>query len=52
MARGKPRSCGFTKVFWRDEPVSHLWPQVLVLLAVAVVLFVIARRLARRWEYA
>ena len=22
---------GFTKVFWRDEPVSHLWPQVLVL---------------------
>ena len=43
---------GFTKVFWRDEPVSHLWPQVLVLLAVAVVLFVIARRLARRWEYA
>ena len=19
---------GFTKVFWRDEPVSHLWPQV------------------------
>ena len=30
---------GFTKVFWRDEPVSHLWPQVLVLLAVGVVLF-------------
>jgi len=23
---------GFTKVFWRDEPISHLWPQVLVLL--------------------
>lgn len=43
---------GFTKVFWRDEPVSHLWPQVLVLLAVGVVLFGIARRLARRWEYA
>jgi hypothetical protein len=21
---------GFTKVFWRDEPLSHLWPQVLV----------------------
>ena len=20
---------GFTKVFWRDEPVLHLWPQVL-----------------------
>ena len=42
---------GFTKVFWRDEPVSHLWPQVSVLLAVGVVLFVIARRIARRWEY-
>jgi ABC-2 type transport system permease protein len=43
---------GFTKVFWRDEPVSHLWPQVSVLIAVGVVLFLIARRLARRWEYA
>jgi ABC-2 type transport system permease protein len=42
---------GFTKVFWRDEPVSHLWPQVLVLLTVGVVLFAVARRLARRWEY-
>ena len=42
---------GFTKVFWRDEPVSHLWPQVSVLLATGVVLFVIARKLAQRWEY-
>jgi len=42
---------GFTKVFWRDEPVSHLWPQVLVLLTVGGVLFAVARRLARRWEY-
>ena len=42
---------GFTKVFWRDEPVAHLWPQVLVLLAIAVVLFGIARRVARRWEF-
>ena len=42
---------GFTKVFWRDEPVSHLWPQVLVLLTVGVVLFTVARRLSRRWEY-
>jgi ABC-2 type transport system permease protein len=42
---------GFTKVFWRDEPVSHLWPQILVLLAVGVVLFAVARRMARRWEY-
>ena len=43
---------GFTKVFWRDEPVSHLWPQVLVLAGIAVTLFFVARRLARRWEYA
>ena len=42
---------GFTKVFWRDEPVSHLWPQVPVLLGTGIVLFAIARRLARRWEY-
>jgi ABC-2 type transport system permease protein len=42
---------GFTKVFWRDEPVSHLLPQVLVLVGIAIVLFAIARRLARRWEY-
>jgi ABC-2 type transport system permease protein len=43
---------GFTKVFWRDEPISHLWPQVLVLLGIAVALFAIARRVARRWEFA
>lgn len=42
---------GFTKVFWRDEPLSHLWPQVSVLLGIGVVLFVIARKLAQRWEY-
>jgi ABC-2 type transport system permease protein len=43
---------GFTKIFWRDEPISHLWPQVSVLVAIAIVLFAIARRVARRWEYA
>jgi ABC-2 type transport system permease protein len=43
---------GFTKVFWRDLPVRDLWPQVSVLLAVGIVLFVIARRIARRWEFA
>jgi ABC-2 type transport system permease protein len=42
---------GFTKVFWRDEPISHLWPQVMVLLSIGVVLGAVARRLARRWEY-
>jgi ABC-2 type transport system permease protein len=43
---------GFTKVFWRDLPVTDLWPQVAVLLGVGVVLFLVARRVARRWEYA
>lgn len=43
---------GFTKVFWRDEPLSHLWPQVLVLIGIAIALFAIARRVARRWEFA
>jgi ABC-2 type transport system permease protein len=40
------------KVFWRDEPLSALAPQVAVLLAAAVILFTLARRLARRWEVA
>ena len=43
---------GFTKVFWRDLPVTELWPQVSVLLAVGLVLFLAARRIARRWEFA
>jgi hypothetical protein len=41
---------GFTKVFWRDEPLTALVPQVAFLVAAAVVLFSLARRLARRWE--
>jgi ABC-2 type transport system permease protein len=43
---------GFLKVFWREEPLSHLWPQVSVLLGASVLLFAAARRLARRWETA
>lgn len=43
---------GFTKVFWRDLPPWDLWPQVGVLLAIGIGLFVIARRIARRWESA
>jgi len=43
---------GYTKVFWRDEPVSHLAPQVAVLLGAGALLFLIARRFARRWESA
>lgn len=41
---------GFQKVFWREEPVLHLWPQVLVLCGCAAVFFALARRVARRWE--
>ncbi|HEY3929156.1 MAG TPA: ABC transporter permease [Candidatus Koribacter sp.] len=41
---------GFTKVFWYDEPVKHLWQQASVLLAIGIVLFILARRFARRWE--
>ena len=43
---------GFTKVFWRDLPVSALWPQIAVLLGVGTTLFLIARHIARRWEFA
>jgi ABC-2 type transport system permease protein len=43
---------GYTKVFWRDEPVLHLAPQVAVLIGAGMALFLIARRFARRWEYA
>jgi ABC-2 type transport system permease protein len=43
---------GFRKVFWFDLPVKELWPQVSVLLAVGMVLAVVARRIARRWEFA
>jgi linearmycin/streptolysin S transport system permease protein len=42
---------GYTKVFWRDEPVSHLAPQVAVLIGSGIALFLIARRFARKWEY-
>ena len=43
---------GYTKVFWRDEPILHLAPQVGVLIGAGLVLFFVARRFARRWEYA
>ena len=43
---------GFVKVFWRDAPVSALWPQVAVLLAFLAVFLGLARGFARRWERA
>jgi ABC-2 type transport system permease protein len=41
---------GYTKVFWYDQPVSTLGTEVGVLLLSGIVLFVLARIFARRWE--
>lgn len=41
---------GYTKVFWRDEPLPHLLPQLAVLFGSSIVLFAFAWLLARRWE--
>jgi ABC-2 type transport system permease protein len=43
---------GYTKVFWREQPVRHLGPEVSVLLVSGFVLFLLARWFARRWESA
>jgi ABC-2 type transport system permease protein len=43
---------GFMKVFWRDEPIVNLWPQVAALVGGSALLFAAARRLARRWDVA
>ncbi len=41
---------GYTKVFWRDLPVTDLLPEVAVLVGITLALFGTARLLARRWE--
>jgi ABC-2 type transport system permease protein len=41
---------GYLKVFWRDQPLTALWPQLAVLTAFALLFFALARRLAKRWE--
>ena len=43
---------GFQKIFWREQPLWTIWPQVLVLLGLATGFFLIARRVAERWEAA
>lgn len=43
---------GFTDVFWREEPLVNIVPEVAVLLGFAVLFFWIARVLSRRWEVA
>ncbi len=42
---------GYTRVFWRDEPIGHLTGPVAVLVASGLALFLLARWFARRWEY-
>ena len=42
---------GYQKVFWRDEPIRSLGPEVAVLVSAGLVLFVLARWFARKWEY-
>jgi ABC-2 type transport system permease protein len=41
---------GFLKVFWREEPLWTLWPELAVLVLWTVALMALARRLARKWE--
>lgn len=43
---------GFKKVFWYQQPLWELRSQVGVLVGAGIVLFLVARRIARRWEYA
>jgi linearmycin/streptolysin S transport system permease protein len=42
---------GYQKIFWRDEPIRSLGPEAAVLITSGVVLFLLARWFARKWEY-
>jgi ABC-2 type transport system permease protein len=41
---------GYLKVFWRELPITALWPQVLVLTGLTAVFLTASRLFARRWE--
>jgi ABC-2 type transport system permease protein len=43
---------GFTNVFWRELPLSSLALPAAVLLGWAIVFFVVARQMTKRWEIA
>jgi len=43
---------GYTKLFWRDLPTLELWPELAVMTAATVVMLLVARLLAMRWEAA
>ena len=41
---------GYLKVFWRQPPLTALWPQVLCSPSLTAAFLVAARMFARRWE--
>ncbi len=41
---------GFQKIFWYEQPLSAIVPQVCVLVVLAAAFLAVARRFARRWE--
>ena len=41
---------GYLKVFWYQQPLLQLWPQVAVLTGLTIVFLGAARTFARRWE--
>ncbi len=41
---------GYLKVFWREQPLAALAPQVGALLGFTALFLLLARRFARRWE--
>ena len=43
---------GFTDVFWREEPLAGIVPEIAVLCGFALLFFLVARTLSRRWEVA
>ncbi|MEM6328689.1 MAG: ABC transporter permease [Planctomycetota bacterium] len=43
---------GYNKIFWRDQPPTELAPELMVLGGSALVLLLLARLLAVRWETA
>jgi ABC-2 type transport system permease protein len=43
---------GYLKVFWHDQPIWQLWPQLSVLALLTAVFMGLARTFARRWETA
>jgi len=40
----------YQKVFWREQSLLDLWPQLLVLTSLTVAFLLLTRLLARRWE--